>query len=272
MTYAKAGIALIAPFLSLSLPTAYANPLTVPDQSFVLKPVAVSPEARAADAFRAIPVLELSQAAPQRPRVITTAMQDRSSWLIAARAPTVTARALDWGARALTLRLLRTKSLRQAHETKALTHNRFALWSADLSLDHDLGLRDTVSLAGSFDLLRRRSAFFLGRRNIFRTQTRAASVQWTHDRNWRLSLGVFDRRAGSARSSAERIVELSGGAPLTGRGAMVSASFSPSGDPETFSMGMDLRRERYSVRDASLLGLGTVRAESRAALFVRRAF
>lgn len=272
MTTAKLAIALIAPLISLLADEVSAEPLMAPDPAFALTHPMTAPEARVPDPFRVMPVREPLEAALLRPRVITTATLDRARWLIAARAPKTAARGLDWGSGSLTLRLLRAKSSRQPHETSALTHNRFALWSADVSLDQDLGGRDTLSLTGSLDIQRRRPAHYLGTRNIYRTQTRAASAQWTHDRHWRLSLGLFDRNAASARSPIERTIELAGGAPPITRGMNFSAGFSPSGDPERFSLGLDLRRERYSVRDATLLGRGRVQAESRVAVFVQRGF
>lgn len=272
MTTAKLALVLIAPFISLLADAVSAEPVIAPDSAFALTPPMTAPEARVPHPFRVLPVREPLEAARLRPRAITTATQDRTRWLIAARAPKTVARGLDWESGSLTLRLLRAKSSRQPYETSALTYNRFALWSADVSLDQDLGGRDTLSLTGSLDIQRRRPAYYLGARNIYHTQTRAASVQWTHDRHWRLSLGLFDRSAGSARSVIERTIELAGGAPPIARGMNFSAGFSPSGDPERFSLGLDLRRERYSLRDARLLGSDAVQAESRVAVFVKRAF
>lgn len=272
MTRAKLAAAFIAPFISLLADAVSAEPVMAPGPAFALTPPVTAPEVRVPNPFRVLPVREPLEAALLRPRVITPATQDRARWLIAAREPKTAARELDWGSGSLTLRLLRAKSSRQPYETSALTNNRFALWSADVSLDQDLGRRDTLSLTGSLDIQRRRPAYYLGTRNIYHTQIRAASVQWTHDRHWRLSLGLFDRSAGSARSVIERTVELAGGAPLVTRGMSLSAGFSPSDDPERLSLGLDLRRERYSVRDARLLGHGRVQAESRVGIFVQRAF
>ena len=260
------------PMILLSMPAAYAEPTQRLDGNFVLMSTATTTEPRQAidvNISRVVPVA-LSDIANQYP--ITAVSYDRARLLTFAGPKKLEVLGKDWGDGALNLRLLRTKSIRHLYEQPALSHNRLALWSFDVALDQHIGTRDTVTLALSYDLQRWRPAYYLGTRNIYRTDIRSAALQWTHDQRWRIAVGFFDTQANAARSGIERSVELAGGAPLAARGTSLSASFSPSGNPDIFSVGFDLRQQRHSARDASLLGDPFGRSDTRAMFRIRRSF
>ena len=272
MNRSKAAITTIIPVILFLAGTVRAEPITTQDPAFSLKPGTPKTVRRASDPGRELLVKDLDDARPERLRNVTPAARDRGQLLIASQTPKMAVHSLDWGNGALTLHLLRTKSLRQPFEKRALTHHRFAIWSVDASFDQTLGSRDMLSLLASYDWQRRRPAYYLGTRNIYRTEGRSVAVQWTHDQRWLASLGYSGQRAGSAHSALERGVELAGGALPSRRGANLLASFSPTGDAEALALGLDLRRERYSARDADLLGNGSAHTGTRAAVFVQRSF
>jgi hypothetical protein len=241
-------------------------------ENFVLKPAGAAGPTAKSDRILTAPLYRFNQAERDHSRVAPVFAHDRAPLLIAARTPKLTRFGKDWGDREVSVLLLRTKSLRDPFEMKSLTHNRFALWSADLAFDQHLGARDSISFAASYDLQRRRPAYYLGAGNIYRTEARSAALLWTHDRQLRIGIGLFETRARSARSELERSVELAGGAPLAVHGTALIATFSPTGDPELFSVGFDLRQQRQSARDARLFGSTAGRSETRATFRVRSSF
>ncbi len=263
---------LSVPLILLSTPAAYAEPILKLDGNFVLTRAATITEPRQPDRFDdpGVDPIASSDFTDQHP--VTAVSLDRAHLLIAAGQKKLEVFGKDWGDGALNLRWLRTKSTRHPYEQPALSYNRFALWSADVALDQHFGTRDTVTLALSYDLQRRRPAYYFGARNIYRTESRSAALQWTHDQRWRVAIGLFDIHANAARSGIERSVELAGGAPLAVRGTSLSASFSPSGNPDVFSVGFDLRQQRHSARDANLLGNPSGRSDTRALFSIRRSF
>lgn len=263
---------LSVPLILLSTPAAYAEPIFKLDDNFVLTRAATVTEPRQADRFDnpGVDPIASSDVTDQHP--VTAVSRERAHLLIAAGPKKLYVLNKDWENSALNLRLQRTKSIRHPYEQPTLSYNRFALWSTDVALDQHFGTRDTVTQALSYDLQRRRPAYYLGIRNNYRTDIRAAALQWTHDQRWRIAVGLFDTQANAARSGIERSVELAGGAPLAARGTSLSASFSPSGNPDAFSVGFDLRQQRHSARDTSLLGNPSGRGDTRATFSIRRSF
>jgi hypothetical protein len=239
---------------------------------FVLKPSGTFVQITRSNRIDASPRDHFNLAKRDHSRPAPLIVQDRASLLIAARTPKTTRFGQDWGDHEISVRLLRTKSLRDPYEIRALTHNRFALWSADMAFDQNLGTRDTISFAASYDLQRRRPAYYLGAGNIYRTVTQSAAVHLTHDQRLRIGIGLFETRARTSRSALERSVELAGGAPRAVHGTALIASFSPTGDPESFSVGLDLRQQRHSALDARLFGITPGRSEARATIGIRRSF
>jgi hypothetical protein len=113
---------------------------------------------------------------------------------------------------------------------------------------------------------------FLGRHNVSQSQDVALSTSWTHGDQFRLGISGFDTRPNKTRDDLGRIVELGGGAPFAVRGLGLTASMSPTHNLQTFSIGLDVRQQQHSARDASVIGPLASRSETRWALVLHRAF
>jgi hypothetical protein len=178
----------------------------------------------------------------------------------------------SWGDGAIMFGTARTKSLHNIFGSKLSGINRFSVAEAKIGVFEEIGSRDSLAFSASYGLERRRPSLFLGRHNVSRSQDMAFSTSWTHDDQFRLGISGFDTRPNKTRDDLERIVELGGGAPLAVRGLAITASISPVHNLQAFSIGLDVRQQQHSARDAAVIGPLANRSETRWALVLHRAF
>ena len=97
-------------------------------------------------------------------------------------------------------------------------------------------------------------------------------LNWTHHEHWQMGLG-WRQVGGSAHGVADRMVELSTGAPLHESGVRITAAYMPGGqdDPHHTSIGFEARHSSISVDDLAELNLGQ-RQDTQALLVARRSF
>jgi hypothetical protein len=178
----------------------------------------------------------------------------------------------NWGNGAVMLSTTRTKSLRNIFGSKLSGINRFSVAEAKIGIFEEIGPRDSLAFSASYGLERRQPSLFLGRHNVSRSQDMAFSTSWTHDDQFRLGISGFDTRPNKTRDDLERILELGGGAPLAVRGLALTASVSPTHNLQAFSIGLDVRQQQHSARDAAVIGALANRSETRWGLVLHRSF
>jgi hypothetical protein len=179
---------------------------------------------------------------------------------------------LDWEGGALHVVTSRAKSARKEVTTAPFNYGRFSVIESNADISQSIGRQDRVSLGVAYALERRRPAYFVGSHNLYRTQDAAVSVSWTHEDRFRMSGSLFKTASIGGRSIAERLVDLAGGAPLAAQGYALTASFSPSRNPDLFVFGVDVRRQRYSPVDTGLIGASSGKKDALIGVFLRRSF
>ena len=178
----------------------------------------------------------------------------------------------DWGNGSLSLNTIRAKSARRGNGIQPFNFNRFSTWNADAELVQDIDSHESLSLGASYVHERRRPSFSVAAHNTYKTNNLAVTLGWTHDDSFRMDVSVFSSMLNRTRSTAERVVELAGGAPFATSGLALTAGFSAARNPEKLSFGVDLRRQHLAQSDAGLIGTSSGRDEARARLFVRSSF
>lgn len=181
-------------------------------------------------------------------------------------------RAHEWDGGSLTLNTMRAKSRPRTDGPALFNFNRFAVLATDLGVVHDLDASNSVSLGLSYAQERRRPSLIVAAHKAYKTHNTAVTLGWTHNATFRLSASLFATRFNRNRSERERMVQLAGGAPLATRGMALTASFSPTRDPDQNSYGVELRSQSLAQRDAGLIGVAAGRRDARVGIFLRQSF
>jgi hypothetical protein len=171
----------------------------------------------------------------------------------------------DWQDVSLTLNVKRAKSQRRQNDLPSLNFNRYWVIATDIGLVREISGRDSISASLSYALESHRPSFTIAVHNYYRTNDIAVNLGWVHDSKFRLNASLFATKPMTQRSTPERLVEIAGGAPLSAQGVSMTASFSPTHDPNALDCGVDITGQRIGHSDAALFG--TTSGRSDAALF-----